>query len=140
MRLKLEFPPTPEFAHKHAEIAISAVKNVEGIDLDYSPESLKTIDGIIQKFRDDGLTEEDVAETVFTFGCYAGEVIVRNRNATWALPGDCMPAEIAEHFPFMVVRLPAGQVWSPISKAFNELENGAEDRLAFMYQASSAES
>lgn len=138
MNLRLKFPPTPEFANQHADVAVSSVESVENIALDYSPYSLETIDRIIQQFRDDGLTEDDVAETVFSFGCYAGEVFVRNLNAVWADPMDCMPPEVAEHFSFMVVRLPNGRVWSPISKAFRELENGGGDSLAFMFRTSLA--
>jgi hypothetical protein len=35
----------------------------------------------------------------------------------------------------MVVKLPDGKIWSPISKAYKEFENGAEDSLEFLYQA-----
>jgi hypothetical protein len=138
MNLKLQFPPTPEFAKSHAEIAVSSVQRVEEITLDYSPESLAIIDKIIQQFRKDGLTPDEIAETIFTFGCYAGEVFVRNKKAVWAVPADVMPPDVAQHFPFMVVKLPDGQVWSPINKAFSQLENGSEDSLLYMYQVSGA--
>jgi hypothetical protein len=134
MNLKLQYPPTPEFAQKHAETAVSAVKNIEHVSLDYSPESLKIIDGVIQGFRRDGVKEDQVAETLFSFGCYAGEVLVRNQKGIWANPKDVMPANIAQHFPFMVVKLANGHIWSPISKAFSEMENGQEDSLEYLYQ------
>tara|TARA_R110000850_G_scaffold274404_2_gene411856 strand:+ start:354 stop:920 length:567 start_codon:yes stop_codon:yes gene_type:complete len=133
MTLNLQHPPEPAYAEKHAEIAINVVKNVENIELDYSPESLKVIDRIIQGFHEEGLTEEQMAETIFTFGCYAGEVFVRNRNAKWVTPEDVMPPNVANLFRFMVIQLPDGKVWNPIDKAFKELENGAEDSLEFLY-------
>ncbi|UOV02039.1 hypothetical protein [Pseudoxanthomonas mexicana] len=120
-------------------MAVDAVKNVEGLVLDYSPASLKTIDRIIQSFRNDGLTEDQVAETVFSFGCYAGEVFVRNRGARWVDPTQVMPPNISQHFPFMVVQLPDRKIWSPITKAFRELENGREDSLEYLYHASTSE-
>lgn len=138
MNLRLKYPPTPEYAAKHAEVAVDAVKRIEGVTLDYSPASLGEIDKIIQDFHKQGLSDDKIGETVFVFGCYAGEVFVRNRKAVWANPADVMPAGIAKNFPFMVVKLPGGQVWSPITKAFGELHNGSEDSLAFLYQAAAA--
>jgi len=99
MKLKLQFPPEPAFAAKHAEVAVTAVKEVKGQLLDYSPESLNLIDLIIQKFRIDGLSEDQISETVFSFGCYAGEVFVRHKSAKWVNPKDVMPADIAKNFP-----------------------------------------
>jgi len=31
-----------------------------------------------------------------------------------------------------------GKIWSPISKAFNGLENGTEDSLAYLYKIADA--
>jgi hypothetical protein len=50
-------------------------------------------------------------------------------------PNRVLAADIARHFPFMVVQLPDGKISSPITKAFKELENGAEDSLHYLYSA-----
>jgi hypothetical protein len=134
MMLKLTYPPTPEFAAKHAEVAVVAVKDVDNVVLDYSPQSLGVIDRIIQNFRAQGSTENDVKETIFCFGCYAGEVLVRATQGSWCESKDVMSADMAKLFPFMVVQLPNGKVWSPITKAFKQLANGSEDSLEYFYQ------
>ena len=134
MKLRLSYPPTPEFAAKHADVAVTAVKEVEGIALDYSPQSLAVIDRIIQSFRAQGSTENDVKETIFSFGCYAGEVLVRATQGRWCESKDVMSADVAEMFPFMVVQLPSDKVWNPIAKAFKQLANGSEDSLEYFFQ------
>jgi len=134
MKLRLSYPPTPEFAANHAEVAVAAVKDLEDIALDYSPESLAVIDRIIQSFRAEGSTESDVKETIFSFGCYAGEVLVRATQGRWCESKDVMSADLAEMFPFMVVQLPNGKAWNPIGKAFKQLANGSEDSLEYFYQ------
>ena len=138
MMLKLKYPPTPEFAAEHAEVAVAAVKDVDNVVLDYSPQSLAVIDRIIQSFRDEGSTESDVKETIFSFGCYAGEVLVRATQGRWCESKDVMPADVAKIFPFMVVQLPNGKVWNPIAKAFKQLANGSEDSLEYFYQVATA--
>jgi len=83
MELKLQFPPTPEHAAQHAELMVPAAREVSGVLLDYSPESLLAVDGIIEKFRRDGVPADRIASTLFCFGCYVGEVFVRNAGARW---------------------------------------------------------
>lgn len=137
MNLRLQYPPTPDFAEKHAEVAISAVQDVDGVALDYSPTSLRVIDRIIQRFRQNKLKESHIAETLFSFGCYAGEVLVKNLGGAWAHPKDVMPPEAARLFPFMVVKMPDGRVWNPIGKAFKQLENGEADCFEYLYAVAS---
>src|SRR5262245_61974322 len=131
--LKLPYPPTPEFAGKYAEMTVAVVKKEENVVLDYSPESLAVIDRIIQEFRAEGNTESDVGETVFLFGCYAGEVLVRAAQGTWRESKDVMPTDVAEAVP-LVVQLPDGKVCNPIAKAFKQLANGEEDSLEYFCQ------
>jgi hypothetical protein len=139
MLLKLRHPPTPEFASKHADVAVAAVKQIDKVVLDYSPESLAVIDRIIQGFLRDGCKESDVRETIFCFGCYAGEVVVRSNQGRWCEAKVVLPENLLKLFPFMVVQLPNGQVLNPIAKAFKQLANGAEDSLVYFYQALTAE-
>jgi hypothetical protein len=136
MKLSLQYPPTPEFASAHAEIAITAVQKLDGLTLDFSPASLGVIDRIIQQFRNEGLTTSDIAETLFAFGCYSGDVFVCNLDAVWLEPSDALPDDVAGKFPFMVVKMPNGRVWSPITKAFSVFKNGPSESLEYLFQIS----
>lgn len=101
--------------------------------LDYSPESLALVDGILQGFADDGVTEADVGETLVAFGAYVGEVLVRNVGGTWLDLRGHEAQGILGPLP-MVVQLPDGQLVNPIGKAFKRLADPADD-LVFSYEA-----
>ena len=137
MRLRLQLPPTPENAARHADNAVRAARNVDGIELDYSPTSLARVDNILAGFHSEGLSEGEIGETVFSFGCYAGEVLVRHHGGVWIMPKRSL-------FGFggsimMVVELPKGSVWNPIGKAFKLLKNGIVDSLAYFYTVATNE-
>jgi hypothetical protein len=69
---------------------------------------------------------------VFRFGCYAGEVLRRQRKVAWAEPHTFMDEPSLEWFPFIVLRYRNDRVWAPINKAFAVLENGERsDSLHF---------
>jgi len=138
-RLNLGYPPTPKYAAKHAEIAVALAKNLDQVLLDYSPQSLRTIDRIIRRFYRDGRTEDQMAETIFCFGCYAGEVLARATQGRWREAGDVVPEKLLQFYPFMVIELPNGTVWSPIAKAFKQLANGSEDSLEYLFRAATAD-
>src|SRR5262245_24379830 len=128
MNLRLQYPPTPENAARHAQVAVDAAWNVERIKLDYSPESLTDIDRIIGRFHADRLQSEQILTLVFCFGCYFGEVFVRHHEAVWKMPADTsLPDELKRGNNMMVVEFPNGNLWNPIGKAFKLLENGHED-------------
>jgi hypothetical protein len=133
LRLRLQYPPTPENAARHAQTAVDAARNVDGINLDFSPESLSEVDRIIGSFFNEGLGSNQVGETVFSFGCYVGEVFVRHQAGRWIKPK-------ASLFRFggsdlMIVELPNGVVCNPIGKAFKLLEQGASESVSYFYQA-----
>src|SRR4051794_18671921 len=102
MNLRLKYPPTPENAAKHALLAVECVRDIEGVALDYSPRSLATIDRIVEAMRQEGVTVEQVAETLFTFGCYIGEVFVRHASGVWRCEEDTSMRGVAG---FMVIEL-----------------------------------
>jgi hypothetical protein len=77
MELRLPHPPTAEWMPQHAASAVNAARHVDGIHLDYSVPSLDEVERILGGFHDDHLASTAVAETIFVFGAYVGEVIVR---------------------------------------------------------------
>ncbi|MDQ8030890.1 MAG: hypothetical protein REJ50_02660 [Bordetella sp.] len=141
MERKLPYPPTPEHAPDLAAVVVNVVKNIEDVTLDYSPASLQVIDRLIQDFHAAGNAASAVGNTVFLFGCYAGEVMVRHLHGRWH-HADQSPIgafDPSGNIP-LLVQLPSGGWYNPIAKAFKELENGAEDSLTFFYQVVAAQS
>ena len=59
---------------------------ISGARLDYTPDSLTLVDNILDGFRADGVTGDQVGETLFGFGCYAGEVLTRHAGGRWRAP------------------------------------------------------
>jgi hypothetical protein len=73
--------------------------------------------------------------TVYLFGCYLGEVLIRNHGGAWqenSLSNEEMPI-----FP-VVIELPNKTICNPISKACKLLDNGLGDSLLFFYQVTVA--
>ena len=71
-------------AQEYAELAIRMCKDLCKIDLDYTLDSLETVDRVIEAFRGlRGVSEQKVMTGVVYIGCYIGEVIVRQANGKW---------------------------------------------------------
>lgn len=135
MNLRLQFPPTPENAAALAKLAVDAAWNVDSIELDYSPQSLSKVDGIIGKFHSERLAPNQIGSTIFSFGCYVGEVLVRHQNGVWKMPERSFWSRLGlGGTNMMVVETPNGIVWNPIGKAFKLLENGKEDSVSYFYE------
>ncbi|MFB7943398.1 hypothetical protein ACFC6L_00610 [Kitasatospora phosalacinea] len=130
MELRLRYAPEVVNAGRFAADIVVSAAQVSGVELDYSVGSLAVVDGIIEEFRGSGIVSGQVGETLFGFGCYVGEVMVRQGGAAWRAVG----GEEAAAFGFpLVVDLPGGQVGNPIGKVFRRLENGPQDSLPYFY-------
>ena len=127
MKISLKYPATAENAREHARLAVQVARQDFETVLDFSPESLETVDALIESLREEGLTGEDAAETLFVFGCYLGEVIGRALGGTWLPTPRSALAKISP-WP-MVVVLPGGSAWDTIGKVFRRLELGDSEYL-----------
>jgi len=134
MNLRLQFAPTPENAAALAQLAVDAARNVDRLELDYSPQSLAEVDRILGKFHVERLRADQIGETVFSFGCYVGEVLVRHLGGSWTMPEQGFLSRLVfGNSNMMVVQMPNGIVWNPIGKAFKLLENGKEESVSYFY-------
>ncbi len=136
MKLQLRFPATPENALDHAQLAVEAAWEESEVDLDYLPTSLERLDEQIEALREEGLTGEDVAEALFVFGCYLGEVMIRGLGGRWVATARSPLREVSP-WP-MVVVLPGGSAWDPIGKAYKRLELGDAEYLPAFYAAAAS--
>ena len=136
MKLELRYPATPDNAFDHAQLAVEVAWEEFGADLDYSPGSLETVDLQVESLREEGLTGEGAAETLFVLGCYVGEVMVRALGGKWE-PTARTPLAGISPWP-MVVLLRDGSAWDAIGKVYKRLELGDSEYLPAYFAAAAA--
>jgi hypothetical protein len=121
----LPWKPSPRTAPKFAQRMVTASRRISSVKLDYSPASLREVDKLIGQFRRHVADPNDIAETLFSFGCYVGEVFVRNVAGKWK----------AEHNSAggLIVSLGQDSWCDPIARTFKRMENGAKDSIAYFY-------
>jgi hypothetical protein len=68
---------------KLAAIGVKVAAEVHKVSLDYSSGSLVKLDTVIDGLASDGGDTDSVQNTLFIFGCYLGEVLVRNASGEW---------------------------------------------------------
>jgi hypothetical protein len=122
--------PSPDNAAEIAGMVIPFVEKNYGVTLDYSVQSLRQVDGLIDDLRQDHKFE-DLQPLLFSVGCYVGEVLVRHAQATWRTPGSVGMASVASS-PIVVV-MPDGRGCNPVGKTYKRFQNGPEDSLACFY-------
>src|SRR6202048_990237 len=76
--LLLPTMPAATTASGLAARAADAARTVFDIELDFTPGSLHRVDEILHGFREPG--SDRMAEFIFIFGCYLGEVMVRHAD------------------------------------------------------------
>jgi hypothetical protein len=135
MKIALQYPAMPENARDHALLAVGIGRD-SGVTLDFSPGSLEDVDGLIDALREEGQTGEDAAETLFIFGCYIGQVMVKGLRGRWQ-PTARTALNGISPWP-MVVVLPGGSAWDPIGKAYKRLELGDSEYIPAYYAAAAS--
>lgn len=113
----------------HATVAVQAAADIERLNLDYGVASLDVVDRILGGFHDNNLDSSRVAETLFAFGAYVGEVMVRTAEGRWV---EMPPAHPLSGWP--VIELPSGVLANPIGKAFKRVDLGDGENLPYFYQ------
>ncbi|MFD6531033.1 hypothetical protein [Streptomyces sp. NPDC060184] len=127
MQLHLNHPPEPHSAPRLAAAIVEAAADISEVELDYSPGSIDVVEDIVDGFRTDGVTGEEMAESLVSFGCYVGEILARHAGGTWHVAAGASPA-----FP-LSVRLPGEREYHPIDWVFQRLERGAGISIRGLY-------
>lgn len=99
--------------------------------LDYSVESLCLLDELIEQLSQQGLPVERMAEVLFAFGCYVGEVFVRRAGGRWCLAEGSALEEDAGFA--LIIELAPQRYCNPVGKVFKRFELGAEHGLPLFY-------
>ncbi|MFE7898996.1 hypothetical protein ACFU3E_16025 [Streptomyces sp. NPDC057424] len=85
---------------------VATMREGARLHLDYSAQSLWSIDRMIEGIRREGAPRAAVGEVLRGFGAYTGEVMVRQTGAEWWATG-------GDHW----IRTPDGRLWDPIDEA-----------------------
>ncbi|MDG9708415.1 MULTISPECIES: hypothetical protein [Streptomyces] len=85
---------------------VATMREGARLHLDYSAQSLWSIDRMIEGIRREGAPSAAVQEVLRGFGAYAGEVMARQAGAEWWATG-------GDHW----IRTPDGRLWDPIDEA-----------------------
>ncbi|QNP75471.1 hypothetical protein IAG44_42765 [Streptomyces roseirectus] len=121
MHVHLNPPLEPGNAPRHAAAIVATAADISGAELDYSLESIALVEDIVDGFRAEGVTGEDMAESLIGFGCYVGEILARRAGGTWRHTTADHPATVS-----LVVELPDARESCPIDWVFHRLKFGAE--------------
>ncbi len=131
--MSLVYPPTPEYAPMFAVLARETAWQVSGIELDDTSKSLPLVERIVDRFRAQGKTHNDIPGTVFMFGCYVGEIFVREREAAWIEASKTPMRDHAGGVPILI-ELGTDTFCNPIGKVAKRLDNGDVDSLVYFYE------
>lgn len=133
MQVHLNPPLEPASAPQHAAAIVATAADVSGADLDYSPESIDAVEEIVDGFRAEGVTGEDMADSLISFGCYVGEMLTRHYGGAWRYALDARPETVP-----LVVELPGARECHPIDWVFGRLERGTDVSIRDLYAAAGA--
>lgn len=131
MDLNLKYPPEPEYAKELAETCVEAAARISGLKLDYSIESLRLVEKQVDVFAKQGMQVDQIASTLFCFGCYVGELLTRHLGGRWVRTGASKMADLTP-WP-MVVEMSNGDCWNPIGKVFKRFEEGDGEDLTYFF-------
>jgi hypothetical protein len=128
--LRLPYPPEAKFMRLHAESIVAKAAQIDNKTLDFSVESLRWVDATLFEFHEDGVQASDVAESLFRFGAYIGEVFIQNNPGTqWVNAPESGP--FAGGWP--LVSMGPDELVNPIGKAFKRVEIGVGEDLLYFY-------
>lgn len=131
MELRLNYPPEPEYAQHLAATCVDAAERISGLKLDYSVESLHLVEKQLDAFSRQGMQSDQIASTLFCFGCYVGELLVQRLGGRWVKSGK---SKLAELTPWpMVVEMSNGDCWNPIGKVFKRFDDGQGEDLTYFF-------
>jgi hypothetical protein len=132
VQLQLPYEPTAENAPRFAA-DIAAQAGGQGVHLDFSADSVAYIDSLIESLRATKVQLEQVAEVLFSLGCFVGEAIVRATGGHWRASSGTSLAATAP-FP-LVVLLPDGRLCDAAAQPFSTFALGDAASLGAFYAA-----
>lgn len=130
MQVHLNAPLEPGSAPQLAAAIVAAAADISDAELNYSPQSIDVVEDIVDGFRAEGVSGEEMSESLIAFGCYLGEIVTRHIGGVWRLA----PAAHPTAAPF-VVELSDARECHPIDWVISRLESGAAVSIRGLYAA-----
>lgn len=124
----------------YAQDAVDHAKGSSDITLDYSPESIRRVEevlerlyaalprGVLSRMLKKGPSAQDIWNVSKMYGGYVGEVVRRVAGGEWAID-----SEIVQGQDTLCLRKGDKRIWPP-SKVHKRLTNGPEDNVWFYSQ------
>jgi hypothetical protein len=110
----------------NAEMVVQTLRPLSGIDFGYTKESVKWLEGYIERLRNSGEFEnvETRTKLISVFGSFLGECIVRCHGGAWKLD---------EEAGVWCVAFAKDQTAFPFAKVAKQIDNGLEDGIASFF-------
>jgi hypothetical protein len=115
-------PTVADMMAAYAQDAVDHAKASAGVTLDYSPDSVRHVEDVLEK------AYEDVATLCKMYGGYIGEVVRRAGGGEWVIDTQIAPGQ-----EVLSLRKGDAAVFPP-AKVHKRLTNGAEDNVWFYFQ------
>jgi hypothetical protein len=131
MKFRLKYKPIPPNMHAFAEDVVAGAREINKVELDYSVASLHAVERILGSMHSNGIKLDKVADTVFSFGAYVGEVFCRHAGGRWVIDPR-MDAEIP------VVRLDKGGLCHTVGVCLKRVQNGPSESIVQFWKSSIA--
>ena len=122
----------PAIAPQAAEFAVTVARDIFKAELDFTPATLEALDTIIENTRLGGCKVSEMTYFMIGFGCYLGEVIVRNIGGVWQSTSDILTK--AKYEEELVLLLESkGVLLNPLGKVHKRLRIGPDESVEAFY-------
>src|SRR5215813_14733530 len=110
----------------NAELVVQQVRSLSGSDVGYTQESVKWLEGYIERLRTSGAFESEDTKNKLTsvFGSFLGECVVRCYGGTWKLH---------EEAGVWCVAFKEDHIAFPFAKVAKQIDHGLEDGIASFF-------
>ena len=107
---------------RNAELVIKIFGENNGIDLGYDSDSVKWLDGFIERQRENA-DDEKIQSLSGVLGSFLGECIIKNFGGKWEQTEDGL-----------AVKFDDGNAAFPFNKVQKQFKNGSDDSIFSFYQ------
>lgn len=79
--IPLHFQPSVETVDGYANDAIRMTQKIYAVDISsFAPSTLRRVDSVLEEWKTGGAKMEQVAKSIYAFGSFAGEVLLKARH------------------------------------------------------------
>lgn len=114
-----------DFTREAAEFCALALESY-GLELDYSPDTIKKLEQFMNDNFDPGAADDNAA-LIVSMGCYVGEVIIRSHGGRWQADEEFF------HSPAVIIEGKLQTHTFPLSRVWRRFEYGAGESLVAYY-------